>query len=131
MGYLTCEEILTAPDLVYEDVSVPEWGGTVRVRGLTGTERDALEGSIVEQRGKKTSVNMTNLRAKLIVNAVVDGDGKRVFTSKDVDALGQKSAQALQRVFEVAQRLSGLSSDDVEELTKNLSGDQGDDSTSA
>jgi hypothetical protein len=33
--------------------------------------------------------------------------------------LGEKSAAALQRVFEVGQRLSGLSDDDVEELAKN------------
>ena len=37
----------------------------------------------------------------------------------DMEALGEKSAAALQRVFDVARRLSGMSESDVEELTKN------------
>jgi hypothetical protein len=36
-----------------------------------------------------------------------------------VALLGEKSAAALQRVFEVGQRLSGLSDGDVEELAGN------------
>ena len=36
-----------------------------------------------------------------------------------IDALGAKSAAPLDRCFEVAQRLSGISEADVEELTKN------------
>lgn len=116
---LTREAILNAADLVTEDVEVPEWGGTVRVRGLTGSERDAFEQSIMEQRGRDVALNLRNIRAKLVALSVVDEQGKRVFSDDDVKALGQKSAVALQRVFEVAQRLSGLRSEDVEELAKN------------
>ena len=130
MAYLlTRDAILQADDLPTEDVEVPEWGGTVRVRGLTGAERDAFEASIVEQRGKKTHFNMVNLRARLVALSVVDEDGKRVFSDSDVKALGHKSAVALQRVFKAAQRLSGLTAEDVEELAKNLESDQSDDST--
>lgn len=116
---LTRDAILAADDLSFEDVPVPEWGGTVRVRTLSGTERDAFEASIVEQRGKKSSVDMRNIRAKLAARTIVDEDGKRLFSERDVELLGAKSASALQRVFEVAQRLNGLSDGDVEELVKN------------
>jgi hypothetical protein len=44
-SYLTRDAILQAPDLQGEDVAVPEWGGTVRVRGLSGAQRDAYEAS--------------------------------------------------------------------------------------
>ena len=40
---LTRDEILESEDLATETVSVPEWGGSVIVRALTGTERDAYE----------------------------------------------------------------------------------------
>jgi len=116
---LTRDDILNAQDLPTEDVSVPEWGGTVRVRGLTGAERDVFEASIVEQRGKKARVNMKNMRATLVALTLVDEDGKRLISETDVEALGQKSGVALDRVVRVALRLSGLSPGDVEELAGN------------
>ena len=41
MAYLDKAAILTADDLGRREVAVPEWGGTVLIRGLTGAERDA------------------------------------------------------------------------------------------
>ena len=89
------------------------------MRGLTGKERDALEASMIEGKGKKAEVNLVNLRAKLVARSIVDEDGKRVFEDEDIPALAQKSASALTRVYEVAQRLSGITQEDVDELTKN------------
>jgi len=129
MALLTRDQILKAQDLPTEDVPVPEWGGTVRVRALTGAERDAFEQSIVEQRGRSTRMNLQNLRAKLVALTVVDEEGNRIFSDSDAKLLGKKSALALNRVFEVAQKLSGLTSEDVEELTKNSESDQSEDST--
>ena len=117
--FLTRDAILKAHDLPTEDVEVPEWGGVVRVRGLTGAERDAFEQSIVEQRGKNTRMNLRNIRAKLVALTVVDEEGNRVFSDEDAEALGKKSAAALDRVFAAAQRLSGLRPEDVEELAGN------------
>ncbi len=116
---LSRDAILQAQDLPFEDVEVPEWGGAVRVRGLTGAERDAFEQSIVETRGKNTRMNLKNIRAKLVALCVVDEQGNRVFSDDDAEALGRKSAAALDRVFEAAQRLSGLRKEDVEELAGN------------
>lgn len=48
----------------------------------------------------------------------------------DVKALGRKSALALNRVFEVAQRINGLTEEDMEELAGNLENGQSEDSTS-
>lgn len=122
MDLLTREAILTADDLQVEVVEVPEWGGTVRVRGLTGAERDAFEASVIDlaSNGRRAPVmNLVNLRAKLAARCIVDEQGIRLFSDADIAALGQKSAHALQRVFEAAQRLSGLTKEDVEELEKN------------
>jgi len=132
MALLSREQILEAPDLPYEDVEVPEWGGIVRVRGLTGAERDQFEAAILERQGNgRFRVRMTNIRARLVALACVDEQGRRLFSEQDVAALGQKSAVALQRVFEVAQRLSGLAPQDLEELAKNSRSAQRGASTSA
>ncbi len=130
MPYLTREQILEVKDLQFEDVEVPEWGGTLRVRGLTGIERDRFEDAILDQRGKNVKVKMTNMRARLVALSVVDEQGQALFTQTDIGVLGRKSAAALQRVFNVAQRLSGFSDEDLEELAKNSSDAQSDDSIS-
>lgn len=120
MPLLTRENILAADDLGRELVNVPEWGGDVYVRGLTGKERDQFEASMIDQRGKSQTVNLQNIRAKLAGLSICDENGKRIFTDADLAALAGKSALALNRVFEVARRLSGLGDDDVKELTKEL-----------
>jgi len=137
---LSRDEILRAevddngqPILPWQQVDVPEWGGSVIVQGLTGTGRDRFEGTLVTQRGRKMESNLENFRAKLIAQSIVDKPGgKLVFREGDIPALGRKSASALERVYTVATKLSKLSPDDVEELTKDLgedpSGDSGSDS---
>ncbi len=117
--YLSRDAILAANDVQFEDVPVPEWGGTVRVKAMTGRERDALEASMIVGKGKNANVNLNNLRAKLVARSIVDENGARVFSDEDIAALGAKSAAALTRVYEVAQHLSGITQEDVDELTKN------------
>lgn len=135
---LSREQILEAQDMEKELVDVPEWGGPVYVRALTGAERDAFEDSMVEMRvvrkGRKREtvpqMRYQNLRARLCALTICDEEGNRLFKDEDVHALGKKSAAALDRVFEVAQRLSGLREEDVEELAGNFENDQSDGSTS-
>lgn len=125
------EAILAANDLPTEDVNVPEWGGVVRVRTLTGAQRDAFEAEIVTTNGRKVERNTYNIRAKLVAASVVGEDGKLLFSRADVEALGAKSAAALDRVFDAASRLSGISDEDVQELAENLDGTPAGDSASA
>jgi hypothetical protein len=121
MAILTKEQILGADDRRTADVEVPEWGGTVRVRALSGAERDSYEVALAGIRPDGTSrPNLVNVRARLVALSVVDEDGKRLFTDADAKALGDKSAAAMQRVFETAQRLSALTDDDVEELVEGF-----------
>ncbi len=124
------DDILQANDIEKELVEVPEWGGSVFVRGMTGAERDKFESSIIEQRGKDQRVNMANVRAKLAFMTICDENGNRLFDEKDVQSLSQKSAAALQRVFIVAQRLSGIGEEDIKELAEELEENPFEDSAS-
>lgn len=128
MATLTKEQILKAEDLKTEIVEVEEWGGSVNVRTMTGTERDAFEQSIVEGKDK---TNLANIRARLCAVTIVDENGNRLFNDEDVVELGKKSAAALDRVATVAQKLNGFRNKDIEELGKNLSKGQSGDSISA
>ena len=119
MSLLTREAILAASDLVTERVLVPEWGGEVLVRSLTGAERDAFEAASFITRGQTREVNLANLRARLLALALVDETGSALFVEADIVALGRKNARVLDRLFEIAQRLSGLGPKDIETLAKN------------
>ncbi len=130
MALLSKEAILAVQDIVREEVEAPEWGGSVLVWGLTGTERDRYEAALTEQRGKRMRANLQNARARLVAMAVRDENGKRLFSDAEIPALGGKSGKVLDRLFDVAARLSGLNVGDVEELAGNSSGGQSDDSGS-
>jgi len=118
--FLSKEAILKADDLATEDVDVPEWGGAIRLRCLTGTERDEYEASVLVGKGKDRDINMANARARMIFLSAVDEENNRIFTAqKDVEALGKKNAAVLDRLFGVCQKLSGLRREDVDELTGN------------
>lgn len=125
---LSKDDILNADDLPSEVVEVPEWGGSVIVRTLTGSERDAFEMSCVRRVGKSTTQDLKNIRAKLVVRAVVSDDGKRLFADGEVELLGKKSSSALDRLYDVAARLSGIREEDIEELAKNSTSGQSEDS---
>ncbi len=56
-------------------------------------------------------------------------DRSRMFFDDDADALGRKSAAVVARVYGVAQRLSGSSEKEVQEIVKNSEGDRDDGSS--
>jgi len=128
---LNKEQIKSISDLETQDIEVPEWGGTVRLKSLTGAERDRFEASVVQGQGRNTTVNMQNLRAKLVAQSAIGEDGKPLFTEEDVKWLGEKSAKALNRLFNAAQSLSGLSESDVKELAGNFNAARSESSISA
>ena len=129
---LTRDDIFRASDVHTEIVDVPEWGGAIKVRGMTGRERDRYEQSMLVPDKKGTlKPNMTDARARLVAVCAVDDDGNPIFSPDDVLMLSTKSAAALDRVSSVASVLSGISDRDLETLLGNSDSDQSDDSTSA
>jgi hypothetical protein len=116
------ETILSANDISTEEVQVPEWGGSVLVRGMSGAERDQYEFSMISGKGTNMEMNLQDVRTKLVVICTVDETGARLFNDTDIVALSRKSASALDRVFAVAQRLSGIGKADIDMLSKNSAG---------
>ena len=105
---LTREDILSAVDLEEEEIEVQEWGGSVLVRGLNGTDRDAYEASLWKDEGDERVLDISNARAKLASLGMVGDDRTPLFTLAEAGELGKKSAAALTRVAEVVKRLSGM-----------------------
>lgn len=111
-------EALLSAKVPSEAVAVPELGKDVviTVRGMTGRERDAFEASCLQRKGRRSEFSMQNLRAKLVAYCCVNGKGERIFTDADAEALGEVRADIIDRLFTVAQRLSGMREEDLDEL---------------
>lgn len=128
MTLLSKSAILGATDLKFEDVDVPAWGGIVRVRTMTGLERDQFRSAIANH-GETLPVG--KFSAALLAATLVDESGNRLFSIDDVESLQAKSAKALDGPAAVAMRLNGLGGAAVENAEKNSISSQSDDSGSS
>lgn len=107
---LTREMILGADDLPRKEIEVPEWGGSIYVRALSGAERVVFERVVFSDAATDESV-----MAQLVALCAVDEKGERLFSEADVEALNQKNAKALSRVANAAILFNALSAEGVEE----------------
>ena len=110
------DDILKVQDIRVEKVHVPEWGGDVYIMGLSGNARDEWEDFIIKAR----SGSLRGTRAKLCSLSICDENGKLLFSQKDMEALGEKSSSALQRIFNLAQEMSKIEVDAVRDLAEGL-----------
>ncbi len=116
------DSILTADDLPRESLEVPEWGQTLHVRTLTGVEREDFENVVQAASTGKGGMDLRGLKIKLVTLTLCTEDGELLFDSTDQLLLNGKSASAIDRIFQVSQRLSGLSSEDADEMVENSVG---------
>lgn len=100
-----------------EEVPIP--GGTVIVQGLSATEKDEWEESCVIDDGKRRKPNLRDMRAKLLVRCLINPDGSRIFSEADIPLIGKWSTGMVDRLCEVAERLSAVKEEDFAELKKN------------
>lgn len=114
----TLEAIVGVEDRPMELVMIPEWRGGVRVRAFASSDRDSLEGeSMAHTRpGQKAEFRYQDFRARVAVRAIVDAKGDRVFQDADWSKIAGKSAAALDRIAEVALRLSRMGQADVDKI---------------
>jgi len=115
---LTRDAILAAEDLKRKDVPVPEWGGVVYIRSLNGVERDDFESEWRTQR-EKAGEGIRGLKAFILSICACDENGNQLFTKADVDALNEKSGAAIDRLWQVAERLNHFLPGDIKALAKN------------
>lgn len=125
MSSLTRDQILQAArnaKIERDTLTIPELGGTIFVRGMSGTERDAFEEGLRIRKGRKAGQSdLKNFRAKLAVQVVTNEQGERVLKDEDASIFGQLPAGVLDRIISRCTELSGMAAEEVEE-EKNASG---------
>ena len=112
------DAFLAADDLKVVLVDVPESKGAIYVRVMTGKARDDFE-QRVQDANKNGKLDVRGIRVRLVIDTACDEGGAALFTDADADALNAKSSAALDKIVKAAQRLNGLTDEDVEDLAKN------------
>ena len=103
MGLITnCEEILNRDDFTFEELEVPEWGGTIRIRSLSGNERTKITNMVQKRK------DGDGMFEQVVIFAAVDENGKRIFRDDHLAALKEKSATVSQRIGQKVLELSGF-----------------------
>lgn len=113
--YLSRDDILNAQDFRTDEIDVPEWGGTVLVRELSAAEADKTGFSMADKQGNIDLSKAEGLAIRVVALGVIDEKHRRVFTEKDVEALGRRSRLAINRVATRIMQLSGLASETDED----------------
>lgn len=111
MDILDRAKILAAHDFKIKAITVPEWGGDLNLRTFDGATRARL------LQPEKDGTMPADWMERVIVAAACDPGGHALFSEKDIEALGKKSAAVLERVFTEAVALNGLTADAVENDT--------------
>jgi len=119
MGYITsANEILAKDDFTYAEIDVPEWGGTLRLRSLSGAQR-----TIITARAQKNKVTGDGLYEQLIIMSAVDEDNKLIFDEKQhLEMLKMRNSAITKKIGEKVLEISGFKPDaesDLESAEKN------------
>lgn len=114
---LTRDQILAFDDIkpTVTPVDVPEWGGPVLIRPMSGLDRERFENYLA----KEAKDSDGNVRARMAAYCLCDEEGRTLFTEADVEALGRKNSHALDRIYQACIRLNALRKDGIDELEKN------------
>lgn len=113
MALLGKQSVLSAEDFQYAIVSCPEWGGEVRVRGLTAAEQSFAAKRYND--GKSEDFDVL-----LCIMACVDEMGQPIFDSGDKEQLRKKSFTVLDRIAKKIIELTGDNSgEEIEAARKN------------
>lgn len=112
---LSREAILAAQDVKVEEHDVPEWGGAVWLKVMSGADRESYEAPLVAAKEGETP---PHVRANLLARTLCGEDGKTLFSPADIELLEQKNSEVLNRLFLAAAKLNRLGKDDLDAAVK-------------
>jgi len=122
------DRIALADDIDSEMVDVEAWDVTVQVRGMTGQARAVFMATFATDDG---GMDYEAMYPSLLISTVFDPEtGQPAFTAADAGMLNSKSGSTLEKLAQVAMRLSGLGRQVENELGKSSPSTENDASTS-
>jgi hypothetical protein len=119
-GYVSLETIANASDIKYEEVDVPEWGGTARIRQMTVDAMTQFYEENFDLESGDATLKDRRFLTRLLARTLVDEDNKPLFDNEEagVALLSNRSFATVNRLANVAVEMNRLSDADVEEAKK-------------
>lgn len=97
--YLSIDEILAAEDVEFTEAEA--WGGKVRFGTLSA-------GALMDFASKNEGPGKRTAGIRLIVDSLVDADGKRIGKPSHIEAFKTKNGAVLNRLCDVIMELNGM-----------------------
>lgn len=127
----TGQDILAMDDRRMESVTVPEWDDArVFVRVMGATERAKYEASLMKLKDAPKDETLLRIKTTLVLLCSCNESGVRLFNDNQYDQLAEKNGNAIDRIYEVVDRLNLVTHKAVSDEAGNLKPDGGSDSIS-
>ena len=110
---LSRDAILDSNDI--ELTPIEAFGGIVYIKSITAAERERWMKSVK----KGESVEVREMRVKLVALALCSSDGANLFTATDIPKLNEKPDLIIQALFDAICECNGLNEDAVDNAEKN------------
>lgn len=110
---LSASQIFDAVDLKDDVVSVPEWGGSIRLVQLTAEESMQLTKEMLTAEGAANGIYL------MLVYSARDAEGKRLFTLEDIERLKFKNFNVLNMLQTRSLALNHMDAKSREALKKD------------
>jgi hypothetical protein len=123
--------VLETAEIRTKPVPVPELGGSVVVREMSGSLRNLFEATVAQMQQKNADSKLLDkLTTRLATECVLDGEGNRLFDDRTAKLLFLKVPSALFRLRDEIVAVSALSQEDYDGLVENFGDDPSEPSTS-
>ncbi len=91
MDYLSLDQILSAEDLPTKDIEIPEWGGVVKIQGLSKAKADKVSLECFDDDGE---VDTAKLQVQMVLHCLVEPK----ITEAELTLLVEKKASVFNRL---------------------------------
>lgn len=119
----TADEFLNSPamDRVKIDVPVPELGEgkVIPIWGMTPRERTEFEDRVSRMPKAKREQQKNKIRERILVECCRNDDGVQLFTADQIEQLGKRRGDVVERLVNVALEVSGFTAQDLDAIVKN------------
>lgn len=102
----------------YAYVHLPR--GVMRMRSISDLDRIAFELAEMNEEGEVDMAQIGRRRARTVVLAAVDGNGKALFHEKDVETIAAWDSRELKQAYVACSEHCGLNDAEVERFGKNF-----------
>lgn len=110
---LNLDDITNIQDAKTSVISMPEWGGDIKVKAFDFAQQLEFE------KQKNLLEDDSDLIMLMLRMSIVDEDNNYIFNQETIKLLGKRNSQALFKIFTACLEINALSEKGLENKAKN------------